>query len=285
MPINLEAQYTYFHNLLIDFYTHREIDIFWTWGCQFFHQLTRLDFILQKNNFYLTEKDQEKWNDLLKALKNHQPIQYYFNTAFFYDLSFYVDQNVLIPRPETEELVEKIIHYSQKNKVNKILDLGTGSGCIAITLAKHLKAEISACDLSEKALEIAKKNAENLKLKVDFFQFDILTESLTDSYDILVSNPPYIPTSDRENMLKNVLAYEPHQALFVPNDQALIFYEKILHLGMKHLRQGGKIFFEIHEHYGQALLNLAKKYHFKGEIHQDLQQKDRIAVLYAENNN
>jgi release factor glutamine methyltransferase len=222
------------------------------------------------------------WNVILDKLKLEIPIQYILGTTHFYGLEFKVNENVLIPRPETEELVEWIIS-SAVNMPNfknvKILDIGTGSGCIAISLAKNIpNAEVFAIDISDKALATAKENADLNKVNVAFTQRNILeTKDLEQQFDIIVSNPPYVRNLEKAEIKPNVLANEPHLALFVEDNDALIFYRKIAELATKNLSPEGKLFFEINQYLGKETVELLEKMHFKNsELRKDIYGNDRM---------
>jgi release factor glutamine methyltransferase len=214
----------------------------------------------------------------LDRLKNGEPIQYIFGYGPFYGREFIVTPDTLIPRNETEELVHLIIKENPLPGL-KILDVGTGTGCIPITLALEMKnPEIYAVDISEPALQIAKQNAERLLAQIRFEQCDILHQTPSSKdLDILVSNPPYVPESDKGQMHQNVLAHEPWSALFVPDEDPLLFYREISKKGMQILRTGGKIYFEIYENYAQEVARLLSKTGYSSiKIHQDLNGKDRM---------
>ena len=245
------------------------------------HQLKRIDIALQPELVF-SIAELETWNSVLEQLKKEIPIQYILGTTHFYGLEFKVNENVLIPRPETEELVDWIVQKSkiknQKSKI-KILDIGTGSGCIAISLAKNLpNAEVFALDVSEKALATAKKNAELNQVQVQFICQSILeTEDLGRQFDIIVSNPPYVRHLEKQEIKKNVLDNEPHLALFVADDDALIFYRKIAQLALKNLSQAGQLYFEINQYLGQEMLSLLQEMDFKNsELRQDIYGNDRM---------
>jgi release factor glutamine methyltransferase len=215
-----------------------------------------------------------------KELVGHKPVQYVLQEAWFYGLRFYVNEHVLIPRPETEELVKWI---SEEPWVagQSLLDIGTGSGCIAIAL-KKVKPElkISACDISTEALEVARRNAHSHDAIIDFLQIDILNPLQRHQlpyFDCIAANPPYVPNRDKNDMSANVLDFEPHQALFVPDEEPLIFYNAIADFGLKHLLPGGDIFVEVHE---KEAGNVKKLFSFAGfssiEIKMDMQGKPRL---------
>jgi len=219
--------------------------------------------------------------DIKKRLLKAEPIQYILNEAWFYDIPFYVDKNVLIPRPETEELVDRIIKDHQARQNISLLDIGTGSGCIPVILKRKLpQASVSACDVSPGALKIARKNAATYKLAdIDFKELDFLDErnwELLPEADVLISNPPYIPETDKTTMHRNVLDYEPHLALFVPDKDPLIFYRKIADAARQLLRPGGHIYLEVHEQWAQETLFLYESRGFAAAVQTDLQGKQRF---------
>lgn len=230
---------------------------------------------------FLTSEQNIKLESILNLLLKHEPVQYVLNESWFGGLKFYVDKNVLIPRPETEELVEWII-TNCKFPVDelKILDIGTGSGCIPISLKRRLKkAEVWSCDVSAEALAVAKQNAATLGTEVNFILFDFLNVQQRDqlpSFDIIVSNPPYVPEKDKDTMKPNVLQYEPAPALFVPDNDPLVFYKAIAEFGKEHLNTGGSIYCEIHEATGEEVVRLFNSYGFTTELKKDMQQKDRM---------
>ncbi len=218
---------------------------------------------------------------LLERLLTHEPVQYVLAEAWFFGLRFKVNANVLIPRPETEELVEWVIDNCKfpLGDLN-ILDIGTGSGCIAIALKRRLgKATVWACDLSTGALELAKENARNLGADVNFVELDFLSadaRSILPTFDIIISNPPYIPERDQAEMHANVLQFEPHMALFVPDNDGLIFYRAIAEFGETHLRKDGAIYTEIYEGAGESTLKLFQQAGYQAELRKDMQGKDRM---------
>lgn len=244
-------------------------------------QLKRIDLALQ-HDLTFSEDEIKIWNAILEQLKNEIPVQYLLGKTSFYGLDFEVNTNVLIPRPETEELVDWIIksnQVDQNSKGLKILDIGTGSGCIAISLANHIpNAQVFAIDVSENALDTAQKNAESIKVEVTFTNKNILeTVDLEQQYDIIVSNPPYVRNLEKEEIKKNVLDNEPHLALFVEDDDALIFYRKIAELAQKNLSENGQLFFEINQYLGQEMINLLEEMNFKNiELRKDIYGNDRM---------
>ena len=249
-------------------------------------QLKRIDVALYPDlNF--SEEEIVVWNLILEQLKKEIPIQYLLGKTSFYGLDFEVNENVLIPRPETEELVDWIIRSSSKSKKYKdlkILDIGTGSGCIAISLAKSIpNSQVYAVDVSEKALATAKKNAELNNVKVTFSNQNILdTEDLKQQFDIIVSNPPYVRNLEKEEIKKNVLDNEPHLALFVEDNDALIFYRKIAELAQKNLSENGQLFFEINQYLAKEMVELLEKMNFKNvELRKDIYGNDRMISCHC----
>ncbi len=205
-----------------------------------------------------------------KRLLNNEPVQYILNEAWFYDAPFYVDRNVLIPRPETEELVNWVIKENKNNSTFSILEIGTGSGCIPITLKRKLpQAKVLSCDISEGAIEVAKRNAAQLLAEVEFLQLDILNPKnwmQLPIVDIIVSNPPYITNDEKTTIAKNVIDNEPEIALFVPDDNPLVFYEVIAILGKTHLKPQGCIYVEINEELGIQVMSLFNRNQYKAEL-------------------
>jgi release factor glutamine methyltransferase len=223
----------------------------------------------------------EKLTAIGQRLSEHEPVQYVLNEAWFCGMKFYVDKNVLIPRPETEELVELIIsNIKFPFETLKILDVGSGSGCISIALKRKLrKAEVWSCDISPGALSIAKRNADTLSADVKFIQLNFLDEKERNGlplFDIIVSNPPYVPEKDKYQMKPNVLEYEPRIALFVPDNDPLVFYKTIAEFGKKHLTEHGSIFLETHEDFAKATADLYLSENYTTEIKKDMQGKERM---------
>ena len=242
------------------------------------HKLRRIDLALNPN-FDFSEKDILVWEKIKSRLLKEEPIQYILGSTHFMDLSFKVTPDVLIPRPETEELVEWIINESKNRTSLKILDIGTGSGCIAISLAHHLpNAEVFAIDVSAKALQMAKQNALLNHVEVHFLEIDILkAENLPQQFDIIVSNPPYVRNLEKEEIKKNVLEHEPHLALFVDDFNALIFYKKIAELAIKNLNNNGQLFFEINQYLGREMVQLLEDLQFSNiELRKDIYGNARM---------
>jgi release factor glutamine methyltransferase len=256
---------------------------------------SRNEILLQRQD-EINNEQEEKIAAAIKRLQQHEPVQYVLQKAWFYGLELYVDKNVLIPRPETEELVDWIIKdvkangaaVFEKNATDadattqlKILDIGTGSGCIALALKKAMpKAEVWGCDISDEALNVARRNGSALNIRVDFQGIDFLSEAQQRSLptvDIIVSNPPYIPLNEKDEMDANVVNHEPHTALFVPDNDALVFYQAIARFAKKRLYENGAIYLEIHENLGDTVLQLLKEEGYANvELKKDMQGKDRM---------
>ncbi|MCA4781376.1 peptide chain release factor N(5)-glutamine methyltransferase [Empedobacter stercoris] len=214
----------------------------------------------------------------IKQLKKGKPVQHITGKAFFYNDFFIVNENTLIPRPETEELIELIRNDYNPETELSLIDLGTGSGCIPISLAKLFpNSNVSAIDISEKALEVAQSNAQNLNVKIGFYQQNLLEDiQLNQKFDVIVSNPPYIRNLEKEEMHQNVLNFEPHLALFVENENALIFYERVLVFAENHLNQNGTIYCEINQYLGQETKQLFEKNYEFVTIYKDISGNDRM---------
>jgi release factor glutamine methyltransferase len=240
----------------------------------------------------ISTPDSERITNILTRLTTGEPIQYILGYTEFYGLTFKVNPSVLIPRPETEELVDWILSSVRSSElaVGKFLDIGTGSGCIPISLKKNLpNAEVSAIDISPEALQTARENAELNKVEVHFIWNDILNpinhSLLTTHYSLIVSNPPYVTLEDKKQMHTNVTDFEPYTALFVPEDDPLIFYKAIADFASTHLEKGGLIFFEINESYGEQIIELLDYKKFINiELRKDMSGKDRIVkAVYSGN--
>ena len=246
--------------------------------------INKADYFLYRER----ELSIEQINKVAKALselKKNIPIQYIFHRTYFYGMSFFVNDNVLIPRQETEELVEWILRETPKNTPLQILDIGTGSGVIAIALKKYLpEATVFALDISEKALEVAQRNAKENKVSVHFLQEDILKVThLGRIFDIIGSNPPYVRNSEKREIALNVLEHEPHLALFVPDDNPLLFYEKIAELAHQHLSKQGKLFFEMNQYLAKEMIQMLNRKGFRKVVLQkDLSNHDRMILATIE---
>jgi len=269
--------YHYLRNTLTALYDQREAAGIADMVVEKITGLKRIDRIMNKT-YELNTAQIHLLHKYADDLLRHQPVQYVLKEAWFYGMPLYVDNRVLIPRPETEELVEWIIN--ERTTKRTILDIGTGSGCIAIALKKNMPAaDIWAMDNSKAALEVAQKNAKDQHVNISFLRADILQEmpDRLPLFDIIVSNPPYIPASEEEEMRKNVTQYEPHTALFVPNNDPLVFYNAIGAFASGRLNVGGVVYAEIHEAMGEPVKKVFNKHGLPDiVIRKDLQGKDRM---------
>jgi release factor glutamine methyltransferase len=237
-------------------------------------------------NDALEQSHTDQLTQYVEKLLTGKPLQYIIGKAWFMGKAFMVNEAVLIPRPETEELVEWIVEYAQIiNKPLSILDIGTGSGCIPISLKQAIpNASITAIDISKEALAVAQQNAAADNTNIEWIELDILqTKHLKDQYDIIVSNPPYIPLREKPNMQSQVIDHEPAIALFVPDQYPLIFYSKIAHIGKSALKPNGQLFFEIHYDQGEAILALLNEMGYHAELRQDIYGKDRMVRASLKN--
>lgn len=275
-----------FSETLMDYYPETEIDSFFSLLTEEILKMKRVDVAL---NMYavVSGKKQDKYTSAIKRLKANEPIQYILGETEFYGLTFKVNPNVLIPRQETEELVDWIIkchsEQSEESKQLKVLDIGTGSGCIAISLAKNLQnAETHALDVSQEALKVAAFNAKTNNVTIECIEADILNSELNDlKYDVIVSNPPYVRDLEKELMHENVLNYEPGLALFVRDENPLVFYEAITKFAENNLKENGTLYFEINEYLGQEMIALLEKNNFVNiELRKDIQGKDRMIKAF-----
>lgn len=271
-----------FIHALSGIYPLEEIESFFNILAQEFLNLSRIQIALDRVQFVSAEKV-EKIKTATERLKMYEPIQYIVGDTEFFGLTFKVNPSTLIPRPETEELVQYIIDDVSELKNNsnhvELLDIGTGSGCIAISLAKNLQnSKVSAMDVSSEALKIANENARENKVNITFLEQDILLcKALPGKYDIIVSNPPYVRELEKEWMQPNVLKHEPELALFVKDSDPLIFYRKIAELSRDSLKPNGKLFFEINEYLGEEMTELLVGLGFRDiEIKKDIFEKDRM---------
>ncbi len=237
-------------------------------------------------NDALEQSHTDQLTQYVEKLLTGKPLQYIIGKAWFMGKAFMVNEAVLIPRPETEELVEWIVEYAQIiNKPLSILDIGTGSGCIPISLKQAIpNASITAIDISKEALAVAQQNAAAHNTNIEWIELDILqTKHLKDQYDIIVSNPPYIPLREKPNMKSQVIDHEPAIALFVPDQYPLIFYSKIAHIGKSALKPNGQLFFEIHYDQGEAIMALLNEMGYHAELRQDIYGKDRMVRASLKN--
>ena len=264
---------------------------------------SRTDRVTKKDTT-ITEEQTALLQQYIRRLKDHEPIQYIMNRTWFYGMELYVDRDVLIPRPETEELVDWVIKDIQESGLDvfnrqpaeadvtrslKILDVGTGSGCIALALKRTMPlAEVWGCDISDRALNVARRNGSELDIRVDFQSVDFLNpaqQKHLPSVDILVSNPPYVPQKDKNDMRPNVLQFEPHTALFVDDDDPLVFYKALLRFCTNRLYQNGRIYMEIHKNLGNPIKDLFEKESYEVVVRKDMQGKDRLVRAIAVNRN
>lgn len=234
--------------------------------------LNKINVIINNANVISTN-DEVKIKEIIKDLIANKPIQYILGKANFFNLSFIVNKHVLIPRQETEQLINWILNY----EFNSVLDIGTGSACIPISLSKNSTANITAIDISSNAIKIAKKNADNYNLNITFLCEDIFKFNPDSKFDLIVSNPPYVLKSEMKKMHKNVLNFEPHNALFVEDSDPLIFYNYIAQFAFKYLNSKGALFFEINESFGVEIKLILNKLDFVNiELKKDLNGKDRM---------
>ena len=285
----------HFNESLKLLYPTSEIDSFFFLILEEYMDLKRIDVVL-KSDFYLDKKSLNLMQIATKQLEQEIPIQYIIGKTEFFGLPFNINKEVLIPRPETEELVEQVLKEVSLTKICKtttdettnekqlkILDIGTGSGCIAISLKKQLpSSKISAMDVSDKALHIAKKNAVLNKVDINFIHLDILkTNNLDQLYDVIVSNPPYVRELEKKEMKNNVLNNEPHLALFVDNKNPLLFYNKIAELAKNFLTKNGQLHFEINQYLGKETIKLLAEKGFKNiQLKKDIFGNDRIISAF-----
>ncbi len=274
-----------FHHRLDESYDKAEVDHFFFLLSEVYFDIKRIDLAMQPDTDI---KDTKLMFEALQQLEEHKPIQYIIGETEFFGLPFKVNEDVLIPRPETEELVSWILDcYSQRSEAShklNILDIGTGSGCIAIALARNLKnANVFALDVSDKALTVAKMNAALNNAKVEYIKYDILSnchaqlDAIVDKFDIVVSNPPYVRHQEKVLMKPNVVDNEPHLALFVEDDNPLQFYDAIVQFSKYALTTNGQLFFEINEFLGKDTMDLMVKNDFINiELKQDIFRKDRM---------
>ena len=280
-----------FTNSLLDIYPKTEIDTFFFLLIEEKLNLQRIDTVL-KPDFLIGNNILTEFKKIIKRLQKEEPIQYILGKTEFYGLPLLVDKNTLIPRPETEELVEWAIKEIQEKRIKSkdviskdnekslsILDIGTGTGCIPISLAKNLEnVTISAIDISKEALKIAKQNAALNNVEIDFIEIDILnTDKLNQQYDIIISNPPYVRELEKVEINNNVLENEPHLALFVDDENPLIFYKKITDLAKQHLTKKGILFFEINQYLGKETVEMLEKKGFQNiQLKKDHFGNDRM---------
>ena len=266
-----------FNQSLFEIYSSEELKIFYY---NIMQQLTNKSKVeLMTNNYELSHDKEKLFFEYINRLSNNEPIQYVLGNTIFNNLEFDLDSSVLIPRPETEELVDLIINYECKKE--KILDIGSGSGCIAVTLAKYIeKSNVTALEICSNAVKIINKNAEKHNVKINIICDDFLTFQTNSTFDLIVSNPPYITYSQKDKISKNVLNYEPHKALFVDDGDPLIFYKSILDFSESNLNVDGNIFFEINHIFYNEMIQLVSKYqNFSYKLIKDFHKKNRFIIL------
>ena len=263
---------SYFRKELSAVADEREITSWYYISMQYLLVYNRSDCIINSNQL-LNKSQLSKIKQIVAELKTHKPIQYILGKTEFYGLKIKVNEHTLIPRPETEQLVDWIL----KENFVTVLDIGTGSGCIPIALAKNTDAKVLAIDVSEEALLIAEENAKNNDVEIDFIQQDILQANSLQKVDLIVSNPPYVLESEKKKMQANVLDFEPELALFVEDKNPLIFYKKIATLAINFLNENGKLFFEINPKFGNQLIDMLADIGFVNiELKKDMNEKDRM---------
>lgn len=277
--MTLKEYRNHFKSKLKEIYPEEEIGSFFYLLSEKYLLLPRFEVTFQLD-LKLSIDDILKFDEALKQLENEVPLQYILGETEFYGLPFKVNSSVLIPRPETEELVEWILQdYSKINQQFTLLDIGTGSGCIAISLAKNLPlAKVSALDISLKALKTASENATLNDVTISILEQDILAiKELDSTFDVIVSNPPYVTISEKEKMKSNVLLYEPHNALFVKDSNPLLFYNSIAEIALKNLKKKGSLYLEINEAYGSEVVEMLEKMGFENvELKKDFFGKNRM---------
>ena len=266
-----------FNQSLFEIYSSEELKIFYY---NIMQQLTNKSKVeLMTNNYELSHEKEKLFFEYINRLLNNEPIQYVLGNTIFNNLEFDLDSSVLIPRPETEELVDLIIKYECKKE--NILDIGSGSGCIAVTLAKYIeKSNVTALEICSSAVKIINKNAKKHNVKINIICEDFLTFQTNSTFDLIVSNPPYITYSQKDKISKNVLNYEPHKALFVDDGDPLIFYKLILDFSKSNLNVDGNIFFEINHIFYNEMIQLVSKYqNFSYKLIKDFHKKNRFIIL------
>ena len=263
----------YFERELTQFYSNKEVQNMAFWCIHSISKLSRSEYLLSSNS-PLSKDTVSFYQSVVSRLQNFEPLQYILGECEFYGLSLKVSPSCLIPRPETEELV----HWILQHNFTKALDIGTGSACIPIALAKHKEAQITALDISSDALSIARENAKKNTVDIHFIEHNIFNDiDLKTSFDLIVSNPPYVLESEKTLMNNNVLDYEPHLALFVSDNDALIYYKRIIAFSKVHLQREGLLFLEINEQKSVEIKDLLENNGFENVlIKKDMQGKNRM---------
>jgi release factor glutamine methyltransferase len=282
--MTIEQVYDHFIHQLQKIYEKREANNIADWVFESTAGFKRAERIMNKN-FKLDTSKVELLNSKLQVLLQYKPVQYVLQEAWFCKMKFFVNEHVLIPRPETEELVEWIAgEVKTKKNILKIIDIGTGSGCIAVALKKKLPhAEISAIDISNEALSVAAKNAMAQNTNIEFLEIDFLDDNQLHQlalFDIIVSNPPYIPEKEIAGIEKNVVEHEPHLALFVKDHDPFIFYKKIALFADLHLNKGGKIYVEVHEEFANEVNEIFVSGNFTTTIRKDMYGRNRMVCAH-----
>jgi len=267
-----------FNQSLFEIYNSEELNIIYY---NIMQQLTCKSKVeLMTNNYELSDVKEKLFFEYICRLSNNEPLQYVLGNTIFNNLEFDLDSSVLIPRPETEELVDLIVKY--KCKKEKILDICSGSGCIAITLAKYIeRSNVTALEICSNAVKIINKNAKKHNVKINIICEDFFTFNTNSTFDLIVSNPPYVTYSQKQKMSKNVLNYEPHKALFVDDGDPLVFYKSILDFSKSNLNIDGNIFFEINHIFCDEMIQLVSKYQsFSYKLIKDFHEKNRFMILH-----
>lgn len=281
--MTIKEIYDKYINSLKEIYSNGEANAITNIVFEHYGKITKPDLFVKANEMVSLEILNNIESALERLLK-YEPVQYIIAEAWFYNLKFYVNNDVLIPRPETEELVHEVINFLNTNNGKSVLDIGTGSGCIPISIKKNIpNANVMAIDVSAAALEVAKENSIANNVEINFKEIDFLDEDNYPAFkrfDVIISNPPYIPEDEKFILDKNVTAYEPHLALFVSENDSLIFYRKILFFAENHLNQNGRIFLETHENLAKETATLFIEKNYTVEIKKDMQGKDRMLIIY-----
>ena len=279
--MTIKEQYHFFLQQIQTIYNLNEATVITDWVFESLADIKRFDIIKDPDQQLVNLKNKEI-EIALSALLQHKPIQYVLGEAWFYNMKLKVNGHVLIPRPETEELVQLVLNEEKHFKMPAVLDIGTGSGCIAIALKKDMpQAIVTAIDVSKEALLVAKGNATSQQCVIQFLQVDFLDESQwarLPMFDMIISNPPYIPITEKDKMDNNVTLFEPHKALFVPDDSPLLFYKKIAGFADKHLNPNGKIFMETHEDFANQTAALFLQQFKEATIQKDIFGKERMVI-------
>lgn len=273
---------TYFNQQLQTLYDEEERKALFAIVMEEVLNYSRADVVLNRAE-ELKPEIEVRLAEIISHLQKEIPVQYIFEKGYFYGYDFKVTPATLIPRRETEELVEWILEEMNKQpeKKWKVLDIGTGSGCIPITIKKEFPlAEVSAIDVSIEALKVAQENANHLEADVKFLHQDILITKQLENYDLIVSNPPYVRNLEKQEIKNNVLQNEPHLALFVENEDPLIFYRKITHLAKESLSENGLLYFEINQYLGKEMIELVSTSFKNVELKKDLQGNDRMMKMF-----